>query len=459
MKPKARLPIIVLLGLLILGGLFVLQGRSLLTNDSSQALPVVKINNVSIEVELAKTPEQQARGLSGRTSLNENQGMLFLYDEPGTYSFWMKDMNFPIDIIWIGNDEKIVDISKDVPPESFLKTFQPQKPVQYVLEVNAGFADKNNIAIGDAVELGDIFMGRKFTELVFAEDSKNDEVIVLNRDGRVVKRIKVGEEPHDVAVSPDGKVVVTGNQGDGTASIIDVETLSVQNTIKTDKGAHGVVFSPDGKFLFVANSKKDTLSIIETENFSQQTKVKVGQFPEYVGVTKDGSKVFTTNLGNGGSMTVLENRGFQSKVIDEIQSGIDPRGWAISPDGTKIVITNLGSNSAYLFDSNTFEEISHFDTGAISEFATFLDDTVVWVTNIGAHYISVIDLVQKKVIEQIEVGETPHGIAFSNDKLIAFVPLYKPGEMVIIDVKERKIINRVKIGEELHNAVVVQTKF
>lgn len=314
------------------------------------------------------------------------------------------------------------------------------------------------IGMGNKVNLGSPLAGSESKEIIFAEDSKNNEVIALDSGGNVIKKIKVGKEPHDIAASPNGSIIATGNQGDGTVSIIDVKTLSVRNLIQTDEGAHGVVFSSDGKFLFVANSKKDTLSVIETENFSEQTKVKVGEFPEYVGATKDGSKVFTTNPGKGGSMTILENVGLQSKVIKEIQSGADPHGWAISPDGTKLVITNMGSNSAYLFDSSTFEEISSFNIGVPQEFATFLNNDEVWVTNFNSHYISIIDLGMKKAVERIEVGETPHGIAFSGDKSLAFVSLYQSGEIVIIDVKTRKVTKRVNIGAELHNTVVVQTK-
>lgn len=163
MKRKVRRLIIVLWGFLLLGGFFALRDRfSLSTNNSSQSLPVVKINNIPIEVELAKTQEQQARGLSRRVALAENQGMLFIYDVPGRYAFWMKDMRFSIDILWIGADQKIVDISKNVSPESFPNVFQPSKPAQFVLEVNASFSDRNNIAVGDMVDFGDLFLKKKF---------------------------------------------------------------------------------------------------------------------------------------------------------------------------------------------------------------------------------------------------------------------------------------------------------
>lgn len=471
-KKNIIVSVLLFTSLLVLGVLFILRDKgSSVSNNLSQALPIIKINDTLIGVELAKTPKEQTRGLSGKAILPENQGMLFLYDKPGLYSFWMKDMRFPIDIIWIDEGYKVIDITKNIPPESFPNNFRPSSPAQYALEVNAGFADRNNISIGDLVDFSEVLPSQKFKELVFTEDAKNHQVIVLSRDGEIVKRIKVGKEPHDIAVSPDQKFVATGNFGDGTVSIINTSTLSVEKTIKTGRGAHGVVFSLDGKFLFVTNAREDTLSVVETGAFEEQRKITVRDFPEYVGVTKDGSKVFTTNLGGNGSVTVLENNGFQSRVLKTIELGIDPHGWAVSPDGSKIVVTNLGSKFIYLLDAETFDEIARIDTGAATESAAFKDDAELWVTNIGARYISIIDVKNNEVIKQIEVGETPHGISFSSDpegprqggaygagKTLAFVPLYKPGEVVMIDVANQNIIKRIKVGEELHNSVIVKIK-
>lgn len=115
--------------------------------------PVVRIGDVVIPVEIANSPDEWNRGLSGRQSLAEERGMLFIFPQPGTYAFWMPDMHFAIDIIWIGQDRRIVDISANVAPESYPERFMPSSPVQYVLEVNAGFAARNNIRIGDTTFL------------------------------------------------------------------------------------------------------------------------------------------------------------------------------------------------------------------------------------------------------------------------------------------------------------------
>lgn len=107
--------------------------------------------SVPIKVEIVDTEEKRTRGLSGGESLPANQGILLVFDEPGVHGIWMKDMNFPIDIIWISKTGKITDISPNVSPDSFPAVFKPLSPARYILEVNTGFAEANNLKIGDFV--------------------------------------------------------------------------------------------------------------------------------------------------------------------------------------------------------------------------------------------------------------------------------------------------------------------
>jgi len=111
----------------------------------------VKISGEKIKVELALTPENQEKGLSNISSIGENEGMLFIFEKPLIHNFWMKDMNFPIDIIWIDKDMKVIFIEKNVKPDTYPQTFGPNKDSQYVLEVNALFSEKNNLKVNDSV--------------------------------------------------------------------------------------------------------------------------------------------------------------------------------------------------------------------------------------------------------------------------------------------------------------------
>ena len=89
-------------------------------------------------MEIANTDAERTQGLSGRASLPAGTGLLFVFESPGKYGFWMKDMNFPIDIVWLGDGMLPVGIEKNVSPDSYPQVFYPPVPVRYVLEVNAG---------------------------------------------------------------------------------------------------------------------------------------------------------------------------------------------------------------------------------------------------------------------------------------------------------------------------------
>ncbi len=118
----------------------------------------VLINNHKVFVEIANTKTKRALGLSSRDKLMPNAGMLFVFGRSSRYSFWMKGMKFPLDIIWI-RDSKIVDFVENAPvPLKFsrdqdLLIYQPKSDVNYVLEVNAGWIKENNIKINNEVEI------------------------------------------------------------------------------------------------------------------------------------------------------------------------------------------------------------------------------------------------------------------------------------------------------------------
>lgn len=123
--------------------------------------PTVNIGGMEVKVYVAKTPEEKAKGLSIKTGLDDNEGMLFVFEKDTYNSFWMKGMKFAIDIIWI-NDGKVTHISKSVPPpepgtpDNELKLYSPSGPYDTVLEVNAGFSDRHNISIEDEIDLSAI---------------------------------------------------------------------------------------------------------------------------------------------------------------------------------------------------------------------------------------------------------------------------------------------------------------
>jgi hypothetical protein len=141
-----RYEIIIFLGLLIIP-LF------LFFNKNSSKYTNVKIGNVTIKAEIADTLLKKGIGLMRKKHLPEDEGMLFTFDNDGFPSIWMMNMSFPIDIIWINNEKKVVHIVKDAQPCKITCTsYFPKKAARYVLEVNSNFTEKHNIKIGSTVE-------------------------------------------------------------------------------------------------------------------------------------------------------------------------------------------------------------------------------------------------------------------------------------------------------------------
>lgn len=123
---------------------------------ASQKTPTATINNYTFKLEVAKTQQEKEIGLSAKKMFGQNSGMLFLFERPAYYSFWMKNMKFPIDIIFIRNG-RIVTIHKNVkPPTSNSENppiYNSTEPADSVLEINAGLSEKYRFKEGDIVKL------------------------------------------------------------------------------------------------------------------------------------------------------------------------------------------------------------------------------------------------------------------------------------------------------------------
>jgi len=106
-----------------------------------------------VEAEIASTDIEKERGLMERETLAQDEGMLFVFQEEKIRAFWMKNMRFPLDIIWADADKRIVDIRENVPPcQESCPDIISEFPAKFVLEVNSGFVKKNKIKVGDTLE-------------------------------------------------------------------------------------------------------------------------------------------------------------------------------------------------------------------------------------------------------------------------------------------------------------------
>lgn len=153
-KPKTALaprrPIKTLLVLIaLLVGLTSLLVWGLTTDQECLRLP--SNDNKCISLEQADTEAKQMMGLSGRRGMPMHHGMLFVFNESGEHCFWMKGMNFNLDIIWINENKEVVALQPNVSPSTYPETFCPQATAKYVIELNANAIEKYDIAVGQTL--------------------------------------------------------------------------------------------------------------------------------------------------------------------------------------------------------------------------------------------------------------------------------------------------------------------
>lgn len=127
----------------------ILSGPRIFTDYERRS---VKIGKEKYRLYVSDTEPKRMRGLSEVASMPNNQGMLFIFEEPDTYGFWMKDMKFPLDMIFL-RESKVVDLKENVLETSFPQIYYPITAVDAVIELRTGQIKKTGIRIGDPLKI------------------------------------------------------------------------------------------------------------------------------------------------------------------------------------------------------------------------------------------------------------------------------------------------------------------
>lgn len=112
----------------------------------------VLLEGTGIHLSVLDTDEERIKGLSGTESLGRDRGMLFIFDTIDTHGIWMKDMNYPIDIVWVSSEKAVVDVRENVSPDTYPDVFKPKAPAKFVIELAAGVASEQGILTGRQLE-------------------------------------------------------------------------------------------------------------------------------------------------------------------------------------------------------------------------------------------------------------------------------------------------------------------
>jgi uncharacterized membrane protein (UPF0127 family) len=134
----------IVFGILFVGGVLFLGIR--LQAQANE----LRLHGHSYHISIQRTDAEREKGLSGTASLAKNKAMLFVFPNDDKWRIWMKDMNYPIDIVWLDSDKNVIYVVKDAQPSSYPNTiFKSDKNARYVIELASGTIERTGISLGD----------------------------------------------------------------------------------------------------------------------------------------------------------------------------------------------------------------------------------------------------------------------------------------------------------------------
>ncbi|OOM10580.1 cytochrome D1 domain-containing protein [Clostridium saccharobutylicum] len=232
--------------------------------------------------------------------------------------------------------------------------------------------------------------------------------------GKLIKKVEVGKHPAHIVFTEDGKYVLVTNNEDNNVSVIDAKTYNVNGTIAVGKDPHGFRISKDSKYAYVANMGEDTISVVDIENNKEVKKIKVGNIPVTTGITSDGKTLVATVNGEN-SLAIID---LSTDKVEKVAVEKGPAQVYIEPDDKYAFVANQGtedapSNTVSKIDMSTKKVVATIETGKGAHGVVVSpDNKFVYVTNMYNETVSIIDNSTDKVINTIKVEGEPNGISY-----------------------------------------------
>lgn len=309
---------------------------------------------------------------------------------------------------------------------------------------------------------------------VYVANEGADTVSVLDAASfKTLASVPVGKSPHNVQVSPDGKVVWVTNNGEpnqvaasvhkemvksehsamATAGAVwAIDTSSNAVIAKVPVGPHPahVVVSPDGRFAYITNGGDNTVSVVDTSARRVVATIPVGKFPHGLRISPDGKQAYVANL-KGGTVSVIDTA--SQKEVAQIPAGKGPAQVGFTPDGRLVLVSLSEENAVAVIDSTTRKVIRKVAVGTvpIQLYAT-PDSRTFLVANQGSpkkpgKTVSLINLESFKVVKTVMTGAGAHGVVVDRDGRYAYVTNTYANSVSVVDVKDRKVVKTVPVGK------------
>jgi YVTN family beta-propeller protein len=269
-------------------------------------------------------------------------------------------------------------------------------------------------------------------------------------DGRELGRAATGRQPHEIAVSPDGRLAAVVSYGARGIDIFDIASRAKVRTIdlSPNEGPHGIVWLADGR-LIVTTERSRSLTIVDTRRGDAVTSVATGQQGTHmVAVSRDGRRAFTANIGSG-TVSVVDLEA--ARKLRDIAVGGRPEGIALSADGRTLWVGDLEGARVQAYDAASFERLGEVATGPIPiRVLASPDGRLIVASNMGDGSLTVIDAASRRVLRRIEVSGVREAaqvtILFSRDGRLVYAAETGRNSIAEVDLETGTVLRRLPAG-------------
>lgn len=287
--------------------------------------------------------------------------------------------------------------------------------------------------------------------LIVGNKGEDSVSFIDYQSGQELKRLKTGPQPHEIALSPDGKTVVVVAYAAKQLDVYDVPTKAHVKTIKIAPHSrpHGITYLKDGRHVVATTEGSEDIVVVDVVEGRVTKSVKTRQRGSHMlAVTADESRAFVSNLGAGTVSVIDLNSG---KKLKDIRSGRGPEGIFITPDGQELWVGNREENSVTVFNTTSLEQIAKISVGNFPiRVAISPDGKWVVTSNFMGGDLTLIDRETRSVVKSIPfktAGSRPVTLLFHPDGSHIFAALTGANQIAEVDLKSGTEVRRFQAGE------------
>ncbi len=281
----------------------------------------------------------------------------------------------------------------------------------------------------------------------YVPSEQDDKISIIDiPSSEVVGEVKTGEKPANVTFTSTMRNAYVANQNSGTVGIMDTRDLKMTKEIEVGPLPHGVMLSPDNKKLYVTTVGDQYVNVIDTDKEEVVKQIDMGSGARTNYLQLHDNRLYVSDHQNN-RVYVVEN----DELIDTIETKDTPRVLRTNQDGSQLFVASAGENMIEVFDTTSLKKQKEVQVGkGATDFVITDEGTHLVATNMEGDSVTIQDLQSNKTLKTIEGLESPKHISFNRKQTKVYVTLNGTNKVAVIDIEEQKVIEEIEVGEAPH---------